>query len=206
MAVVHMARVYDPGPIQPVVEWMHNIGVYIQEDWLFFKVDHVEGLPPSRQLVQDLGAVTNNASSGETEITNLRAQDGNLLHIRCKPLDPVEIDLFHGRSTGGRHTTYTTKARVNLHTANTDPDCASTTMFVFGNQRSMYANAYNESGYNLAQSRIQFWGYRYRLAPLGTGVSAALRKYVSGGAISDEEKEMIRTVGKVTLLPAQGRE
>ena len=206
MAVVHVARVYDPGPIQPVVEWMHNLGIYIQEDWLFFKCDHVEGLPPSRQLVQDMGAVANNASSAVTELTVARAQDGNLLHVRMKPLDPVEMDLFHGRSTGGRHTAFSAKARINLHTGNLDPSWATTTAFIFGNQRSMYASAINESGYNLAQTRLQLWGYRYRLAPLPATVSAALRKYVNQDELTDAEKEIVRKVNKVTLVPAQGRE
>tara|TARA_Y100000310_G_C20527844_1_gene736959 strand:- start:137 stop:766 length:630 start_codon:yes stop_codon:yes gene_type:complete len=209
MAVIHIARVYDPGIIQPVAEWGHNIGVFLQDDWLFFRVDHVEGLPASRQLTQDLGSVNNNANSGETEITVARAQDGNLLHVRCLPLDNVEIDVFHGRSTGGRHTTYSAKARIYPQLINVDPFAASSTLFVFGNQRPIYAVAYNESGYNLAQSRVKFWGYRYRLDPLPGSVTHALRKSISGIAMEKSEEEMLHPrgpYGKVTLIPAQGRE
>lgn len=209
MAVVQVARVYDPGPIQPVVEWGHNLGVFVQADWLFYRVSHVEGLPPSRQLTQDLGAVNNNASTGETEVTVVRAQDGNLLHVRALPLDEVELDFFHGRSTGGRHTTYSTKARVSPQTANADPHLATTTMFVLGNQRSIYANAYNDSGYDLGQSRVKFWGWRYRLDPLPDRVTSALRKHISGVELEAGEGELIRVggpYGRVTLIPAEGRE
>ena len=205
MASVTVARVFDPGMIQPVIETGQNLGVLVQGDWLFFRVDHVEGLPASRQTTQDLGSVSDAGSSGETEITVVRAQDGNLLHVRYFPLDEVELDVFHGRSTGGRHTTYSTKARVSPASSNADPYHTTTTTFVFGKDRPMYINAYNETGYALGQARVRFYGYRYRLDPLQPLVSSALRKHIRGIELEPGETDMIRNM-KVTLVPAEGRE
>ena len=205
MASISVARVYDPAMIQPVVETGQNLGVLVQGDWLFFRVDHVEGVPASRQTTQDLGSVNDASSSGETEITVVRAQDGNLLHVRMFPLDDVELDVFHGRSTGGRHTTYSTKARISAASGNADPYHAISTTFVFGKDRPMYINAYNETGYNLGQSRVRFFGYRYRLDPLPPLVGAALRKHIRGIELEPGEGDMIRNM-KVTLVPAEGRE
>ena len=205
MASISVARVYDPAMIQPVVETGQNLGVLVQGDWLFFRVDHVEGVPASRQTTQDLGSVNDAASTGETEITVVRAQDGNLLHIRMFPLDDVELDVFHGRSTGGRHTTYSTKARISAASANADPHFSISTTFVFGKDRPMYINAYNESGYALGQSRVRFFGYRYRLDPLPPLVGSALRKHIRGIELEPGEVDMIRNM-KVTLVPAEGRE
>ena len=205
MASISVARVYDPGQIQPVVETGQNLGVLVQGDWLFFRVDHVEGLPASRQTTQDLGAVNDAASTGETEITVVRAQDGNLLHVRLFPMDDVELDVFHGRSTGGRHTTYSTKARISPASANTDPHFSATTSFVFGKDRPMYINGYNETGYNLGQARVRFFGFRYRLDPLPPLLSAALRKHIRGIELEPGEIDLIRNL-KVTLVPAEGRE
>ena len=205
MASISVARVYDPAMIQPVVETGQNLGVLVQGDWLFFRVDHVEGVPASRQTTQDLGSVNDAASTGETEITVVRAQDGNLLHIRMFPLDAVELDVFHGRSTGGRHTTYSTKARISAASANADPHFSISTTFVFGKDRPMYINAYNESGYALGQSRVRFFGYRYRLDPLPPLVGSALRKHIRGIELEPGEVDMIRNM-KVTLVPAEGRE
>ena len=205
MASISVARVYDPQQIQPVVETGQNLGVLVQGDWLFFRVDHVEAVPASRQTTQDLGSVSDASSSGETEITVVRAQDGNLLHIRMFPLDDVELDVFHGRSTGGRHTTYSTKARISPATANTDNFHSLSTAFIFGKDRPMYINAYNETGYALAQSRVRFFGYRYRLDPLPPLVGAALRKHIRGIELEPGEIDMIKNL-KVTLVPAEGRE
>jgi hypothetical protein len=69
----------------------------------------------------------------------------------------------------------------------------------------MYINAYNETGYALAQSRVRFFGYRYRLDPLPPLVGAALRKHIRGIELEPGEIDMIKNL-KVTLVPAEGRE
>jgi len=204
MASVSVARVYDSGPVTPVVLVGENLGVLVQGDYLFFHCAHVEGLPASRQLVQDLGAVANAASSAVTELTNFRAQSGNMLHLRLMSLDGCEFDLFHGRATGGRHTTFSTKARI-WPQSNSDPWHSASTIFVIGSERSLWAAAYNNSGYNLGQTRIAAWGYRYVLDPFPGPVTAALRKYLARAQLNEAETALIRNI-KATLVPGEGAE
>lgn len=193
---------YHYGPIEPVVLVGENIGIFTQGDYLFARVVHIEAIPASRQVTQDLGAVNNAASSGPTEITIARAQDGNLLHMRMMPLDPVEVQLFQQRAMS-RHTVYTATSRVNLSSGRQDPFWSHTTYFVLGNQKSLYGDAFNNSGYNLTAARLRFWGFRYKLDPLPNTVQAVMKKLAAGRAISPQEQAM--TV-RATLIPAEGQE
>ncbi len=205
MATITVARPYDPGMIQPIVLTGENVGVFMQQDWAFFRIKHVEGIPPSRQTTQDLGAVTSGSSSAVTQLTNFRAQAGNLLHLRFLPLDDIEFDFFSGQSTGGRHTLFSTKARVSPATGNLDRYWSTTTLFTITNERSIYAQAVNTTGYNMAQARIKAFGYRYVLDPFPAETTAAMRRYLAGADLDAKQNELIKGV-RVTLVPSESME
>lgn len=193
---------YHSGPIEPIVMVGENIGIFTQGDYLFARVVHIEPLPPSRQLTQDLGAINTGASSGVTELTVARAQDGNLLHVRMMPLDPIEVQVYQQRATS-RHTVFSAASRVNLSSGKLDPYWASSTYFVLGNQKSLYGDISNVSGYNLTLTRVRFWGFRYKLDPLPAAVQSVMRKLASGRALTPQEGGL---VVRATLVPAEGQE
>lgn len=195
------APAYNPGPIQPVCLVGENIGVWTQADYWFFKVLHIEALPASRTMQQDIGAVTSATSSNITEITVARAQDGNLLHVRAAPLDPVELTVYQQRATG-RHTAFSATGVISVSTGNRDPHYASSTYFILGKEKSIWVQVANNTGYNLAQSRVRFWGFRYVIDPLPTSDINLLRKIMAGNATLEEK----RAAPGATIVSAEGRE
>lgn len=204
MATVTVAAPYTPGPIEPIVMVGENVGVWTQQTYLFFKVVHIEAIPASRQLIQDLGSVADAGSIASTEITVARAQDGNLLHVRVLPLDEAEITVFEQRATA-RNTVYSAQARLTYWN-NLDPYLAQNTYFVLGKEKTIYMAANNVRGYALSQCRIQFTGYRYVLSPLPALHSSALRKTLQGIELEAEEGELIKRGLRATVVPAEGRE
>jgi hypothetical protein len=204
MAVIQVAPPFSSGALEPVVLVGENIGVWTQQTYKFFKVVFIESVPPSRQLIQDLGAVADAANSGQTEFTVSQAQDGSLLQVRLLPLDKVEIEIAQQRATV-LHTTDTQTARPGYWAYGLDPNGGMMTHWVLGSEKNMYINAYNVSGYALAQTRVLAWGFRYILNSLPDIQTAALLKYVLGGDLADEERTMLQRGLHATLVAAEGR-
>ena len=212
MAAISVARVFDPGPILPVVEADQGIGVWVANAWLFFYVSHVESVPSSRMTQQDFGAITTGSSVTSTRVTVTDVPDGTLGHFRCAPVDPVEVKFASGSGTGTRHVLHSATARVTRSTANSDPHLSATTTFVWGNLQSIYAEVYNNSGYNLAQSRVRWWGYMYRTRPCSDDpeLEKLVQKFwnikVSRGSPNPNERglyaDVMKRFEKFTLVSA----
>lgn len=197
---------YFPGPITPVVNIGQNLGVYIQGAYNFFRVLFVEGLPPGRQTIQDFGAV-NAATTGTTaEVTVINAQEGSLVHVRAAPLDDFEAQFSQQRATG-RFATESQQIRVRAGIYHLDPYGATTTLFVLGNSRQVYCTPTNNTAYNLAQTRCQFWGFRYVLDRLTKDQEHILQFAVTNkeGALRQEERDALKFL-HATIVPAEGRE
>ena len=151
---------FTPGPSAPACKIGHNLGIYSQGAYRFFRVLYIEGLPPSPQLTQNLGAITAGSSTSAIEITVVNAQEGSLIQARAAVVDDIEVSLSQVRGTG-RYVTDTQQARISLFTGGMDPYHAMTTMFIIGKNRQVYATGYNQTDYDAAQARVKFWGYRY---------------------------------------------
>lgn len=204
LATINTFSTYTPGPIAPVVKAGQNLGILTQGVYRFFRVLFIEGIPPSPETTQNLGAVTAAAASAATEITVVQAQEGNLIQARMAPMDDFEAQVSQVRAAG-RFSTFTQQARVTPYIAGVDPHYATTTTFILGNTRSLFITAHNNTDYNLAQTRIRFWGYRYVLDRLTTAQEVALQKTVLNMDMTPEEAALVSKL-RVTLVPAEGRE
>jgi hypothetical protein len=163
MATYLVADPYDPGPISPIGKPHNNIAFWTQQAWKVGRLIHIETIPASPQSTQDLGAINNNASSAQTELTVINAPTSHLFHLRCCVLDPFQA-LFMLPKATHRHNLDSITARVTAAVGLHDPNYASTTMFIWGNKNEAWVTGYNESGYNLSQARLRFWGFRYEIA------------------------------------------
>jgi len=189
-----------------------NIGIYVSGQYQFYRVPFVEAIPSSRQMTQNLGVVGANASSGggtPTQITVTDVPDGYFGHFRWMPIDDAEIELFESLSVG-RYATLGTRGRVNVQTGLVDPTWASTTIGVFGAQRSAFMLAWNIAAIGLTQSRIKFWGYKYTLVPFAPSWNIILHRIAFAQPTGDltasmtpEQKKQLADF-RATLVPAEG--
>jgi len=153
-----------PGPIAPLAlvdEWL---GIWLMTQWQCYKVTHYEPIPRSRQFIFDFGAVVAGAWSGSQSTATVLQQRNmppEAMQIRFYPLDDVEV-LFYIGNADTRFMTSVQTARADILTMQVDPDLHSTEVMILTNSNP-YINIFNPLGYNLAQSRVQFFGYRYAL-------------------------------------------
>lgn len=153
-----------PGPIAPLAlvdEWL---GIWLMTQWQCYKVTHYEPIPRSRQFIYNFGAVVAGNWSGNIStaaILQQRNMPPEAMQLRFYPLDDVEI-LFYMGNADTRFMTARQTARADIFTMQVDPFLHSTEVVVLTNSNP-YINIFNPLGYNLAQSRVQFFGYRYAL-------------------------------------------
>src|SRR5687768_1872374 len=91
------------------------------------QITFAEPLPLSQPLKQDLGAITAGSTAGPTEITTVALTDNQLLQLRFKPLDDVQLSLNQPRGSARFTTNRSTIANVSLNTGIFDPQWKSTT-------------------------------------------------------------------------------
>lgn len=153
-----------PGPIAPLAlvdEWL---GIWLMTKWQCYKVMHYEPIPRSRQFIFDFGAVVAGAWTGNTDTTAIlrqRQTPPEAMQLRFYPLDDVEV-LFYIGNADTRFMTAVQTARADIFTMQVDPFLHSTEAMVLTGSNP-FINIFNPLGYNLAQSRVQFFGYRYAL-------------------------------------------
>lgn len=153
-----------PGPIAPLAlvdEWL---GIWLMTKWQCYKVMHYEPIPRSRQFIFDFGAVVAGAWTGNISTTatlRQRQTPPEAMQLRFYPLDDVEV-LFYIGNADTRFMTDVQTARADMFTMQVDPFLHSTEVMVLTSSNP-FINIFNPLGYNLAQSRVQFFGYRYAL-------------------------------------------
>jgi len=153
-----------PGPIAPLAlvdEWL---GIWLMTQWQCYKVLHYEPIPRSRQFIVDFGAVVAGAWTGNTStaaVLQQRLTPPEAMQIRFYHLDDVEV-LFYIGNADTRFMTAVQTAQADIFTMQVDPDLHSTEVVILTNSNP-FINIFNPTGYNLAQSRVSFSGYRYAL-------------------------------------------
>ena len=181
-----------PGPIAPLAlvdEWL---GIWLMTQWQCYKVEHYEPIPRSRQFIFDFGPVVAGARTGNTNTTNVLQQRLNppeAMQIRFYPLDDIEILFFIGNADT-RFMTDRQTAQADIFTMQVDPDLHSTEVVILTNSNP-FISIFNPTGYNLAQSRVSFSGYRYALG------SASLKTFRTGA-------EARKALGPITLGSSGG--
>lgn len=153
-----------PGPIAPLAlvdEWL---GIWLMTQWQCYKVEHYEPIPRSRQFIFNFGAVLAGAWSGNMDTATVlqqRLDPPEAFQLRFYPLDDVEV-LFYIGNASTRFMTAKQTARADIFTMQVDPFLHSTEVVIITNSNP-FINVFNPLGYNLARSRVQFFGYRYAL-------------------------------------------
>lgn len=181
-----------PGPIAPLAlvdEW---IGIWLLTQWQCYKVEHYEPIPRSRQFIFNFGAVLAGAWSGNTDtaaVLQQRLDPPEAFQLRFYPLDDVEV-LFYIGNASTRFVTAKQTARADIFTMQVDPFLHSTEVVVLTNSNP-FIDVFNPLGYNLAQSRVQFFGYRYALD------KASHRTFRTGA-------EARKALGPITLASSGG--
>jgi len=181
-----------PGPIAPLALVDQWVGIWLLTQWQCYKVTHYEPIPVSRQFVIDFGAVAAGAWTGNTDtgaILQQRLSPPEAFQLRFYPLDDIEV-LFHIGNADTRFMTARQTARADLFTKEEDPDCHSTEVVVLTNSQP-FIDVFNNSGANLAQSRVQFFGYKYALDKM------SLKTFHTA-------TEAIKAIGPITLASSGG--
>jgi len=155
-----------PGPIAPLALPNQLIGLWARTEWHCYRVTHLEPIPRSRPFVFELTAglgLAAGAYTGHVSLANLaqRQHPPECFQLRFYPLDDVEI-IFYIGTADTRFMTNNLTATADLFTKLADPDLHSTEVVVLTSS-SPYLDAFNPTGYTLAQVRVAFFGYRYSL-------------------------------------------
>jgi hypothetical protein len=188
-----VANLYDNGPISPVCKIFENIGILSGGNWEYHTVQFIEPLPRSGPLVADLVAISGNTTIPGTVggivgtinqqlVQFLRMNEGELLHLRFEPIDDVDV-LIAETGSIGRFTTNFVRARVTRFTAFRDPNLATTTFFVVGQDNDPYIEVRNPTPVAQPMARVAFWGFRYVINEVLTA----------------------KPTGPITYIPAEGR-
>jgi hypothetical protein len=179
-----------PGPITPIGLPGHKIALYSTDSWSIYKIRYVQPLPISNPLVFNMGAVVAGAVSISTPLANLDllADDSpELVQLRCFVLDDVEVQI----SRGNADVFFKIKqlvARISMMTQQVDP-CGHTTEIIVLKTDEPSCQANNLTGYNVAQTRLAVYGFKYRL----------VEEHKSLNDLSALEK-----LGPVTVMPTGG--
>ena len=156
----------QPGPIKPVGFPGHKLAIWAAAKWSCYKIVFLEPLPLSSNLVFDMGAISAGAESGDTALTNLEltAEPPEMVQIRCYALDDIAAQVARG-AADVRFKTKAIIAKITRFTIQIDP-CLHTTEIIVLKGDEPYINATNPTDYNLAQSRLGYFGYRFGLQDL----------------------------------------
>ena len=152
---------YKAGPIEFIVMPGETVGVWVNKVYNFFKVLYIEGTPRSDPLEIDFGALGAGAVSGVVQLTFLEMPDNEFGQFRAEVLDDISALLYQGRADQ-RHKLNIRVATYTRFTALHDPDGHEGEFYVHENNWA-FMDVTNQTDYDLAQSRVAFWGFRYVL-------------------------------------------
>lgn len=164
----------------PAMQENDVLVVWVQSAYVPMRVTFVEGLPPSTPLRQNLGAINTGATIQATLITGVQIDDNQLLQLRFRPLDDVNLLLWHQRGQAN-FWVRNAAAQVSLHTGLYDPTWRSSTFWVYGKDKDPYIEARNTTDYNLGQCRVQMWGWRAITERLPWSINLVQRTIVGDG-------------------------
>ena len=168
---MHVANLYDNGPISPIARMKDNLSIWTGGQWVPYRIEFIEPIPRSSPLRVDfvnLSGAVNIAANGTVArqlAAVLRLADQEFLHLRWYPIDDMEGILWQ-QSSQGRFSARSVQARVNLFTNEYDPNLATTTFFIVGKDRDANFEVRNPMGVAWPQARFIFFGYRYVLKML----------------------------------------
>lgn len=211
--------IYSPGPIKPVAEINETLGIFTKKEWVFVRVKSIEGMPYGTPMVIDFVAragatvLAAGATTAKLLAPLLQINEGELLHLRFKPLDNVEGQLFEV-AADGRWTTRSVTARITQESGLHDPYWAASTFWIYGFNRDPNFQVVNNTGYGIPQARFVFWGWRYTVETKEPDFSRLTTVGRTQDTLAiDRANRLLRAgdpaaikayIGPATLIPAEG--
>lgn len=164
MGELSTLTVHRNGPIQTIAKPGENIGIWSAAAWHWFRVVRLEPWLPSNTGIQNLGAVVAGATTAVTRASTLEFDTNRVAQLRCMVLDDIRVRVFQP-AANGKFVNVDAHSEISLMGAQIDPDAALTEFYVFEDKEPFF-RIENPTGYNLAQTRLLFWGIQYLLEPL----------------------------------------
>lgn len=152
---------------EPCVDIGQNFSVLTTSGaWRHFLCLYTEPLPASVDLVEDFGAISADSVSRANSISIIE-MEGNaknesdaseVAQLRFYPIDDIAIAVKQPAASG-RFKTRSNEIRVDYKTIELDPTLKSTEIYVYEDDVPSF-DVYNLTNYDMAQTRVQFFGYR----------------------------------------------
>lgn len=151
---------------EPVVNTDENVAVLITTGkWKYYKVDYIEALPPSPDLVVDIiseSGETTIAAGGqikEQSVDVLEVEEDEMAQVRFFPLDDVYITVNQPHAKK-RHWVKNKTLRIDKLTRIYDPELKTTEIFSYEDDYPVFT-VDNPGQYDIGKARIQFFGYKF---------------------------------------------
>ena len=150
---------YKAGPIEPIVQIDEVVGVWVNKNYQFGLVTYIEGIPYSKAIEVDFGALAAGATGAIAQLTLIQMPDFEFGQFRGEVLDNFSALLSQGRGAQ-RFKTELNAATYTLEGARKDP-CGHMGEFYVYEDNNAFITPTNEMAYGLTQSRMIFWGFRF---------------------------------------------
>ena len=191
---------FKPGLIEPVVEVGQRVLLADGLKYRLYDVANIEPLLPSHPLIFNGGAL---AAAGVTAALSTTAvldmEDSTFGQYRVMVLDDIHIQMRQPQAVT-RWTNLNINATINLFTPLYDP-CGHQTEFFLYRQERPFLVITNPTGYNLAQTRVAFWGYKYIIGGKHGVVHAADLEPIQ---MFDSIEQAMASGQKFTVVPTGG--
>ena len=155
---------FKAGPIETIVLPDETVGIWVNKIYKFYKVLYIEGIPQSDPMVLDFGALAAQTPTAITQLALLEMPDLEFGQFRAFVSDDIAASLWQGRSDG-RYKVNNRNGRLTRFTDLRDP-CGHTTEFYVHEDDFAFMQVLNPTDYALAQTRMNFYGFRYVLEVL----------------------------------------
>ena len=191
---------FSAGPIEPIVKVGENVLLVSNRSYDLYQVAYIEQLERSFPLIYNAGAIVAGANSVIQNTQNiLDMAFGQMSQIRARVIDDIDVVIYQGQATQ-RMTTKNQTANINAFSALYDPYDHLSEFYIFEDQR-LFLQITNPTGYNLPQSRISFYGFKYQLfGAAGIANNGHVRPLRSFASI----KEATASGEKFTVVPIGG--
>lgn len=150
-----------PESFEPVVRKGDNVELLKSDKDIlgYYTVKYIEPLPRKQH---DFGAINNETSSGDTEVTDLYMNDGELAQYRMILLDDMEVTISQPKAKK-RHAT---KSYVHTMTPYTVQAAPHLTQFFIFEDEKVFFDVKNPTKYVRGIHRIMYLGWRFILEKL----------------------------------------
>ncbi len=153
---------FMPGPMKPVVDPGENVLLYDGLKYRLYQVAFIEQMPASHPMVFNGGAVVAGATLAQASTAaTLDMAASSFAQLRAYCLDDIHAVLRQPQAAT-RWGNLNQTATLNIFSRHSKVDACGhlTETFIYYQDR-LFVTITNPTRYNLAQSRIAFYGIKY---------------------------------------------